>query len=112
MEFDSLARGGAPRQCVSSRNIIGYAAMVVCLFAAYLRAPTIKSDRKTWMECRNDERQCIPTAAAGASSRSSTDTRAKVIETFFLPRSNTEKVIEATAVETYLFPCRLQEFRK
>lgn len=60
----------------TARNIIGYAALVVCLFAAYLRVPTIKSNRKTWMECRNDERQCI-SARLGRRFLSSSDTRAK-----------------------------------
>lgn len=48
--------------------------------------------------------------AAGASSRPS-PTLGRSHRNFFLPTTSME-VIEATTVETYLFPAGLQELRK
>lgn len=111
LEFNSSTRGGVPRLVCIARNIIGYAA-VVCLFAAYLRAPTIKSNRKTWMECRNDERQCIPARQRPALPSLVLHRHpGKVIETFFTTTSNME-VIEAHSGRNLLISCRLQELRK
>lgn len=95
---------------VYRRNIIGYAAVVVCLFAAYLPAPTIKSNRKTWMECRNDERQCIPARQRPALPPSSyTDTRAKSQKLFSYHEQHGG---DRGRGRNLLISCRLQELRK
>lgn len=96
----------------TARNIIGYAAVVVCLFAAYLRALAIESNRKTWMECRKNERQCIQPRRRRrwrpALHLVLPRHPGEVIENFFLATSSME-VIEATAVETYLFPAEIRK---
>lgn len=99
----------------TARNIIGYAALVVCLFAAYLRAPTIKSKRKTWMECRNDERQCILAedereAPAGCFSLVLRHPR-RSHRNFFLAHELREGD-RSNSGRNLLISCRLRELRK
>lgn len=103
----------APGPCLPACNVIGYASVVVRLFAAasYVRVPAIKRNRKTWMECRSAERQYLPAVALATCYTSLSLSRysRRVIETFFFnPRPHARRPdcsIQVTTFRNLLISC-------